>query len=83
MTVRGKVKSGKVFIGCEGDEPELAYAVKKLGNEPFLYSSDFPHEVSNQSCRHEIDELIESAELSEDDKEAILCRNAERFYKLG
>lgn len=77
------VKGGRVFIGCEGDEPELAYAVKKLGNEPFLYSSDFPHEVSNQSCRHEIDELLESEELSEDDKEAILSRNAQRFYKLG
>lgn len=79
----GLAKNGQIFIGCEGDEPDLAYAIKKIGPEPFLYSSDFPHEVNNESCKEELEELIESEELSQSAKEAVLFRNAERFYNLG
>ena len=53
-----------------------------LGAEPFMYSSDFPHEVNSETCRHELEELIENEELSEADKEAILHRNAVKFYNL-
>jgi len=53
-----------------------------VGNQPFLYSSDFPHEVTNESCKHDIGELMESDEITNDDKAALLYRNAERFYKL-
>ena len=48
----------------------------------YAYSSDYPHEVTNQSCKHDIEELLESEELTQGDKEAILHRNAERFYRL-
>lgn len=47
-----------------------------------MYSSDFLHEVNGETCRHELDELFENKELSEDDKEAILQRNAVGFYRL-
>ncbi len=60
----------------------MPFAIKVVGNEPFLYSSDFPHEVTNESCKHDIAELMESGEIAEDDKAALLYRNAERFYKL-
>ena len=60
----------------------MPFAIKIVGNEPFLYSSDFPHEVTNESCKHDIAELMESGEITEDDKAALLYRNAERFYKL-
>ena len=60
----------------------MPFAIKVVGNEPFLYSSDFPHEVTNESCKHDIAELMESDEISADDKAAMLYRNAERFYKL-
>jgi predicted TIM-barrel fold metal-dependent hydrolase len=53
-----------------------------VGNKPFLYSSDFPHEVTHESCKHDIGELLESDEISDDDKAAMLWRNAETFYKL-
>ncbi|HSQ13432.1 MAG TPA: amidohydrolase family protein [Candidatus Deferrimicrobium sp.] len=76
------VKARRIFVGCEGGEPLLATAVKMLGAEPFMYSSDFPHEVNSETCRHELDELIENEELSEADKEAILHRNAVKFYNL-
>jgi predicted TIM-barrel fold metal-dependent hydrolase len=60
----------------------MPFALKIVGNEPFIYSSDFPHEVTNQSCKADIAELLESADLSQGDKEGILARNAERFYQL-
>ena len=56
--------------------------LKVVGNAPVLYSSDQPHEGTNQSCKHDIEELRESDDLTLDDKEAILARNAERFYRL-
>jgi predicted TIM-barrel fold metal-dependent hydrolase len=60
----------------------MPFAIKIVGNKPFFYSSDFPHEVTNESCKHDIAELMESGEITEDDKAALLHRNAERFYKL-
>jgi predicted TIM-barrel fold metal-dependent hydrolase len=76
------VKAGRLYVGCEGDEPGLAFACSQVGSEMFVYSSDFPHEVNNAMCREELAELIECAELSEADKENVLHANAERFYAL-
>jgi predicted TIM-barrel fold metal-dependent hydrolase len=74
------IREGRIFIGCEGDEDVLPYAVGVVGNSPFVFSSDFPHEVNARSCRAEIDEALESTALSADDKAAILGGNAERLY---
>ncbi|MPZ13908.1 MAG: amidohydrolase family protein [Chloroflexi bacterium] len=80
--IRDHVHAGRLFVGCEGDEPGLSYAVSQVGGRAFIYSSDFPHEVNNESCKKEIRELIECEDLSEADKEAILHGNAEWFYGL-
>jgi len=76
------IREGRFYVGCETEELTLPFALKVVGNQPWLYSSDFPHEVTNQSCKHDIEELLESDELTQADKEAILARNAERFYRL-
>jgi uncharacterized protein len=70
----------RIFVGCEGGEPLIATAVKMIGNEPFMYSSDFPHEVNAATCKQELDVLIENKELSDGDKVAILHDNAVAFY---
>jgi predicted TIM-barrel fold metal-dependent hydrolase len=77
-----RIKEGRLFVGCETEELTMPFAIRVVGSEPFIYSSDFPHEVTNESCKHDIQELLESDEMSERDKEAILFRNAERFYRL-
>ena len=77
------VDEGRIFVGVEGSEPTIPYAIDMVGNKPFIYSSDFPHEVNNETCKEEIGEVRESGKLSTDDKAAILHRNAERFYALG
>ncbi len=77
-----QVKAGRIYVGCEGDEPALAYAVKVVGSEPFLYSSDFPHEVNTETCMKEIQELVDNGELTEEAKGAVLHENSRRFYGL-
>jgi predicted TIM-barrel fold metal-dependent hydrolase len=76
------IREGRFFVGCETEELTLPFALKVVGNGAFIYSSDFPHEVTNESCKHDIEELLESDALTQADKEAILYRNAERFYRL-
>ena len=54
-----------------------------VGNKPLIFSSAYPHEVDAATCKHELQELQENKELTADDKDAILFRNAQRFYRLG
>jgi hypothetical protein len=80
--VRRHIEAGRIFVGCEGTEKSLHHLVEAVGNKPFMFSSDFPHEVNNDYCKHEIEEIIENEHLTDDDKHAVLHRNAERFYGL-
>lgn len=75
-----QIDAGRLFVGCEGEEPSLAYAVSVVGNKPFFFSTDFPHEVTTESCREELQELLDNDGLTDEDKEAILHKNAKRFY---
>jgi predicted TIM-barrel fold metal-dependent hydrolase len=77
-----QMKEGRIFVGCEGGEFALPYAAKVCGPEAFMYSSDFPHEVNRALVRHEIQEILESDEMNSEAKEAILHKNAVRFYKF-
>ncbi len=81
--IRKQVQEGRLHIGCEGAEEDIAYACRRVGSEAFMYSSDFPHEVNNDTCRAEILKLIESEELTDDDKANITHRNAERYYRFS
>ncbi|HXG50301.1 MAG TPA: amidohydrolase family protein [candidate division Zixibacteria bacterium] len=76
------IDEGRIFVGCEGDEPDIAHAIRRVGAKPFLYSSDFPHEVNNEFCKHEIGEMLDNRELTDADKSAVLHENARRFYRL-
>lgn len=77
------VDEDRIFIGVEGDELTLPFAVKIAGNKPFIFSSDFPHEVNHQTCKDEINELRENPDLTSADKAAILHQNSERFYRFS
>jgi predicted TIM-barrel fold metal-dependent hydrolase len=69
-------------IGIEDGESDLAYAIKVAGEQAFMFSSDFPHEVNIHTINKEIRELREREEISEATKHAIMRGNAARFYKL-
>jgi predicted TIM-barrel fold metal-dependent hydrolase len=74
-----KIREGRIFLGCETEELTMPFALKSSAPAIPLFS-DFPHEVTNESCKRDIAELMESGEITADDKAAILYRNAERFY---
>jgi predicted TIM-barrel fold metal-dependent hydrolase len=78
------VREGRIFVGFDCDDEGLAYSVTRAGHEPFLFGSDFPHEVFNaETCRIEIQELRDRTDLTEKDKGAVLGENAARFYRLA
>lgn len=70
----------RIFISCEGREAHLPYAIRTVGHGPFIYATDFPHEVNSEYCKEGIWALLEDSELSSKDTEAIFHRNAERYY---
>jgi predicted TIM-barrel fold metal-dependent hydrolase len=75
-----KLRNGQLFVGVEGDELSLSAAVKIVGAQPFVFSSDYPHEVNAEICRHEIEELLENGDVEQSQKEAILYQNAAKLY---
>ncbi|MDE0034650.1 MAG: amidohydrolase family protein [Deltaproteobacteria bacterium] len=79
--IKQLIEEDRFYLGIETEELTLPFAIKTVGHRPFLYSSDFPHEVTTNSCIHDIGELMESDEITDEDKAAMLYRNAERFYK--
>ncbi|HXG53031.1 MAG TPA: amidohydrolase family protein [candidate division Zixibacteria bacterium] len=81
--IRRHVREGRIFVGVEGDELTLPFAVRTVGSDPFIFSSDFPHEVNNETCKHALRELEENPGLGAADKEAIRRGNAVRFYGLS
>jgi uncharacterized protein len=76
------IDEGRIFVGVEGNELTISEAVRQVGSKPFIFSSDYPHEVDAETCQAELEELQENPRLTSDDKEAILWRNACRFYRL-
>jgi predicted TIM-barrel fold metal-dependent hydrolase len=77
-----QLREGRIFVGFDCDDDGLNTAVAKGGRQSFLFGSDFPHEVFDAAkCRHEIDELLGRDDLTKEDKEAVLARNALRFYQ--
>ena len=79
--IKDLISSDRFYLGIETEELTLPWAIETVGNRPFLYSSDFPHEVTVESCKRDIGELMESSSITEADKAAMLFENAERFYK--
>lgn len=82
--LKGHIRAGRIFVGFDCDDSGLGFAVQKAGRDPFLFASDFPHEIFDAAtCRHEIDELLSREDLSQKDKEAVLGGNALRLYRLA
>lgn len=78
------VHEGRIYIGFDIDDQGLSAAIARLGPEPFLYASDFPHEGhTSELCRKEIHELLVREDITDVDKQAVLADNAQSFYPLA
>jgi predicted TIM-barrel fold metal-dependent hydrolase len=74
------LREGRIQVGVEGGEADLPYVIEKVGETPFMYSSDFPHEVTNETCRQQLKSMRER--LGPSAAASVLGTNAARFYKL-
>ena len=74
--------SGNFYVGCEGNERALANVVNLIGPQACMFASDFPHEIPIEEARHEIDEIEQRQDISDEHKKLILGENAKRFYKI-
>lgn len=73
------MKSGRIFFGCEGNEPYLGRVAEELGADMLIYSSDYPHaDRTEGTARY----LKERDDLSESLRKKIMENNARRFYDL-
>jgi predicted TIM-barrel fold metal-dependent hydrolase len=71
------LKSGRIYFGCEGNEPLLPRIAGELGDGLFMYSSDYPHADRTEGTARYLklrDDLPERA------REKLLEENARRFY---
>ncbi len=78
--IKRQIAEERLYIGVEGDEPTLTWAIKSMGAGGFVFSSDYPHEVTLDSIMGEINEVLENEELTHDEKSAVLGSNARRLY---
>src|SRR5271170_7377320 len=66
------VPGGRMWLDCVPARPRGS-----LG-----FSSDYPHEADFVDVNREIEETLESGELSDTDKRAILGENALKFFRF-
>ena len=74
------LKSGRIFFGCEGNESFLGRVVEEVGEDLFMYSSDYPHaDRTEGTARY----LKERDDISSAVRQKLLEDNARRFYELS
>jgi hypothetical protein len=60
----------------------MHHAIERIGSECLLFASDFPHETNVERAKHEIHELWERTDISEQAKQNILRGvGVQRFYQ--
>lgn len=70
------VASGQLFCSIEAEEAHIPYAVEALGENLWLFSTDYPH---GGTCWPDGVPLITEKTMSESAKVKILGENAKRF----
>lgn len=75
-------RNGRFFVGCEGNESALSYVIERIGAQPCMFASDFPHEIPVDDALDEINEIVEHKDIKDEHKTMILGDNARRFYKI-
>ena len=72
------------YFTIETEEPELPEAIEFLGAERFLFATDYPHDDPGGRMKFEDVRLLrENPKISEEAKELIRWKNAQRLFQLG
>jgi len=73
------LKTGRVFFGCEGNEPPLGKIVEEVGEDLFMFSSDYPHADRTEGTARV---LRDRDDIPAHVRKKLLDENARRFYGL-
>jgi predicted TIM-barrel fold metal-dependent hydrolase len=77
------IRDGRIFVGCEGDEPFIADVARHAGGAPAFFSTDFPHETTRERCLAAISTIKKRKDLKPDDRQRVLFGNAARLYGVA
>ena len=72
----------QIYLSIEGFDKSLIGAIERIGHNSFMYSTDYPHEVSPTDIIKELNHLVERNDLTDNQKSAVLKDNARRFYRI-
>ena len=73
------LKSGRIFFGCEGNESFLGRVVEEVGEDLFIFSSDYPHADRTEGTARF---LRERNDIPPAVRQKLLDENARQFYGL-
>ena len=76
------LRDQRISVGMEGDEHDLPYALESIGHQPFMFSSDFPHEVNADLVSQQIQNVRDLTTSDESAAPAILGGNAAHFFRI-
>jgi predicted TIM-barrel fold metal-dependent hydrolase len=71
------LRSGRVFICGEMEDPLMKEEIAMLGEDQLLYSSDYPHGEGRENAAQE---LLERSDITEGQKQKILYDNPIRLF---
>jgi len=73
------LKTGRVFFGCEGNEPLLGKIVEEVGEDLFMFSSDYPHADRTEGTARF---LSDRSDITAPVRKKLLEDNARLFYGM-
>lgn len=71
------LKTGRIFFGCEGNEATLAKIVGEVGDDLFMFSSDYPHADRTEGTATI---LKDRSDIAAPVRKKLLEDNARLFY---
>jgi predicted TIM-barrel fold metal-dependent hydrolase len=72
------VRDGRAFCSFESDDAMLPYCLDRIGEDFFLYASDYP--PWDMAFPHALSNLMERQDISAEQKRKVSYDNMFRFY---
>lgn len=78
-----QVRNHPIYFNAELDEDILRYAVAAIGDDRFIYASDYPHEgIDAGRARRTLQSFLAREDLSQTTKQKVLCDNIKALYGI-
>jgi predicted TIM-barrel fold metal-dependent hydrolase len=73
------LKSRRIIFGCEGNESSLGKIIAEVGEDLFMFSSDYPHADRTEGTAAI---LNGRADIATPVRQKLLAENVRHFYGL-